>query len=454
MRPDRFFLLSSLLFGLAFLVLTPPFQAPDEPAHFYRSYSISEGDLQGRQSGEGQTAGWGAMLPASLWELDTELRGDLPGRPELKILPGKILRAFRVPLDPERRVFADYRTSAQLSFVPYLPQAAGIAVARALGAPALALLYVARLVNLLVATALTFVALRRLPAYPWLLTLVALTPMTLFLRASLSADAFTIAVASLLAATAARLAWGEDEQGGWRDVALLTACAAALCLTKPVYMPLAGLAFLIPASRLPGGWRLPALVPFVGVTAAAFALAVAIGGAMDLPLRLDQVVDRERQIQDAFSDPPRVAWILMRDSLQQGDRYLAQMVGQLGWLDINLPKPFLWVSLLTLGLLALCDGRREVVVRPWQRMLLALIALAIVALVSAAQYATWTPYGADFLEGVQGRYYLPLAPAAVWLLHTHRFQADPRLLGRLLPVLSALSSAFALWLVLRRYYGA
>jgi uncharacterized membrane protein len=453
MRPDRFFLLASLLFGLAFLVVTPPFQAPDEPAHFYRSYSISEGDLSGRRYGEGNAAGWGAMLPASLWELDTELRGDLPGRPELKIRPATILRAFHVPLSEERRVFIDYRTSAQLSFVPYLPQAAGIAIARALGAPALALLYVARLVNLLVATALTFAALRRLPAYPWLLTLVALTPMTLFLRASLSADAFTIAVALLLAATAARLAWGEDQPGTWKDVALLTACAAALCLTKPVYMPLAGLAFLIPASRLPGGRRIPALVPYVGVTAIAFALAVAIGGAMDLPLRLDQVVDRERQIQDAFADPARVAWILVRDSLQQSDRYLAQMVGQLGWLDVNLPKPFLWGSLLLLGLLALCDVRREVVVRPSQRAVLALIAVSTVVLVSAAQYATWTPYGADHLEGVQGRYYLPLAPAAVWLLHSRRFQADPGLLGRVLPVLSVLSSLFAFWLVLRRYYG-
>lgn len=174
---------------------------------------------------------------------------------------------------------------------------------------------------------------------------------------------------------------------------------------------------------------------------------------MDLPLRLDQVVDRDRQIQDAFADPARVAWILIRDSLQQGDRYLAQMVGQLGWLDVNLPKPFLWGSLLLLGLLAFCDGRQGVVVRPWQRGLLALIALATVALVGAAQYATWTPYGADHLEGVQGRYYLPLAPAAAWLLHNRRFQADPALLSRLLPVLGVLSSAFAVWLVLRRYYG-
>lgn len=457
MRPDRFFLLASLLFGLAFLVVTPPYQVPDEPAHFYRSYAISEGDLSGRRYGEGPAAGWGTMLPASLWELDTELRGDLPGHPERKIRRETILRAFRIPLDEERRVFIDYRTSAQLSCVAYLPQAAAIAVARTLGAPPLGLLYAGRLVNLLVATALIAFALCRLPAYRWLLTLVALTPMTLFLRASLSADAFTIAVAFLLAATVARLAWGEQQQeegqGGWKDVALLTACAAALCLTKPVYVPLAGLAFLIPAHRFPGGRRIPSLAVFVTVTAAAFALAAAIGSAMDLPLRLDLVVDRDQQIQDALADPQRVVGILIRDYLHQGDRYVAQMVGQLGWLDVNLPKPFLWGFLLLLGLLVLCDGNREVVVRPWQRAVLGLIVIATMALVSAAQYATWTPYGADFFEGIQGRYFLPLAPSAAWLLHTRRFQISSVLLSRVLPVLSVLSSAFALWLMLRRYYG-
>jgi uncharacterized membrane protein len=457
MRPDRFFLLASLLFGLAFAIVTPPFQVPDEPAHFYRSYAISEGDLSGRRFG----GGWGGMLPASLWQLDTELRGDLPGHPERKIRPETIVRALRIPLDEERRVFVDYRTSAQLSFVPYLPQAAAIAVARTLGAPPLVLLYAARLVNLLVATALIAFALRRLPAFRWLFTLLALTPMALFLRGSLSADAFTIAVAFLLTATVARLAWGEDLQdgwqdgwqGGWKDVALLTACAAALCLTKPVYVPIAGLAFLIPSHRFPGGRRLPALAAFVTVTAAAFSLAVAIGSAMDLPLRLDLVVDRDRQIQDAFADPQRVAGILIRDYLQQSDRYVAQMVGQLGWLDLNLPKPFLWGFLLVLGLLVLCDGNREVVVRPWQRVLLGLIVIATLTLVSAAQYATWTPYGADFFEGIQGRYFLPLAPAAAWLLHNRRFRISPAVLSRAVPVLSVLFSLFAVWLVLRRYYG-
>ena len=38
--------------------------------------------------------------------------GDLPFHPERKIRTERIFRALQVPLEPERRRFTDYRTSA------------------------------------------------------------------------------------------------------------------------------------------------------------------------------------------------------------------------------------------------------------------------------------------------------------------------------------------------------
>jgi uncharacterized membrane protein len=429
---------------------TPPFQAPDETTHFYRAYAVSEGNLSA-QSGAG---GLGAMLPASLQELGTDFKGDLPFHPERKISPEKILRALPVPLQEERRRFTDYRTSALLAPVAYLPQAAGIATARRLGAGPLALLYAARLANLLAATFLIAVALRRLPSYPWLLAMLALTPMALFLRASASGDALSTALAFLLAATVAGLAWGEEEQGRWQDFAVLTACSTALCLSKPVYVPLALLVLLIPAVRFPGSRRGAVLLVHGVVTAAAFILALAIAGTVDVPIRPDAPVDSGRQIKDALADPLRVAGIVAEDYLHHGRRYVAQIVGQLGWLDVNLPKPLLWGYAFVLGLLALLDARRDVAVSPWQRALLLLVAIVTLGLVSASQYANWTPYGAGYIEGIQGRYFIPLAPAAAWIFHTRRFPAEPALLNRTLPWLSLASLGIAFWTLLNRYYGS
>lgn len=445
MRPDRFFLAAGLACGLAFVFGTPPFQAPDETSHFYRAYAVSEGTLGARRAAEGL----GAALPASLQELGDDLKGDLPLHPERKIAPAKIRRALEVPLEPERRRFTDYRTSALFMPVSYLPQAAGIALARWLGAPALGLFYAARLANLLAATLLIAAALRRLPSYPWLLTMVALTPMALFLRASVSPDALATAMAFLLAATVAKLAWGEQAPAGWRDVAILIACPAALCLSKPVYVPLAFLILLIPGARLP---RRGAVLLLHGtVTAGAFALALATAGAVEVSIRPDAPIDPDRQIADALADPLRVAGIVAEDYLVRGRRYAAQVVGQLGWLDVNLPKPLLGGYLFLLGLLALLDTRSTVAVSLPQRVLLILVALATMALVSASQYASWTPYGADHVEGIQGRYFLPLAPAAAWIFHARRSPAG--FLDRALPWLSLVSLGIAFWTLLDRYYG-
>ena len=452
MRPDRLLLAAGLACGLCFVFATPPFQAPDETTHFYRAYAVSEGTLSARCEGEEV----GAMLPASLQELGTGLKGDLPFHPERKIRTERIFQALRVPLEPERRRFTDYRTSALFVPVSYLPQAAGVLMARWLGAPALGLLYAARVANLLAATFLIAFALRRLPAYPWLLAMLALTPMALFLRSSASPDGLSTAAAFLLAGTVARLTWGEEEQGRWSrigDMALLIACSAVLCLAKPVYLPLAAVVLLIPSARLPGGRRGAVLLLQGTVTAAAFTLALATAGAVDVSIRPDAPIDPERQIADALADPLRVGRILIADYVHHGPRYVAQIVGQLGWLDVNLPKPLLVGYALGLGVLALVDTRRTVRVSPGQRVLLILVALATLALVSASQYASWTPYGADHVEGVQGRYFLSLAPAAAWIFHTRRFPAEPALLDRVLPWLSLAALGIAFWTLLRRYYG-
>ena len=46
------------------------------------------------------------------------------------------------------------------------------------------------------------------------------------------------------------------------------------------------------------------------------------------------------------------------------------------------------------------------------RLLVAAITAGTFLAVAASQYLLWTPVGADYIDGIQGRYLLPLAPAA------------------------------------------
>jgi len=74
LHPERIFIFVGLLFGLLFLIVTPPFQAPDEPAHFFRAYEISDLGIIAERQGDSV----GDFLPQSLTVIVDELMADIP----------------------------------------------------------------------------------------------------------------------------------------------------------------------------------------------------------------------------------------------------------------------------------------------------------------------------------------------------------------------------------------
>lgn len=446
--PGRFVLMAVLLFGATSAVVTPPFQVPDETAHFYRAYQVSEGRLD-LLPAPGQV---GAPLPASVHRIG-ELFADLPFHPERKTSPGAILAAFQIPLAPGRREPVFFPSTLQYTCVPYIPQAIGIAAGRLLGAPALALLYLARLTNLLCGALAAAFAVRRLPVFAWLAAMVALTPMALSLLGSASADVTTVASSFVLVSTVAKLAWGTGEASRG-DLLLIAVASAVLCASKPPYLPLALLVLLIPVARLPRDRRAAFLMLHFGLSLLAASWPVARSRVANYG-RLEAGIDPGRQIHDSLLHPVHFLGVVIMDYTVHAPRYLSQLVGRLGWLDVQLPILLLVVYLAVLLALVFLEASPRIEVRPWQRGIAAVAALAGLVLVSASQYAVWTPYGAALIEGLQGRYFLPLVLPAAWIFHNRRWagRIEPRRLGMALAVLSVVSWGIALWALVGRYYG-
>jgi uncharacterized membrane protein len=415
-RAAVFFLVASLVSGLVHMVLTPPFQAPDEAAHFFRAWRVSEGRLDLRP---GRERAW-IDVPSGLLRAGSRLYGAPPFRAERPIAWDELRRATRVPIGSTReRVYVP--NTLQYTFLPYVPQAAGIAMARASGASALGALYAARLANLVVASLLISWAIARLPAYRWLTTAVALTPMAVALRASVSADALALAAACLWVATIAYAAFGAEALRR-RDVVALTTAATLLCATKAAYVPLLALVLLVPRARWPSRRRARWAWATVGASIVIVITTWAIATARAVPaLRVDAAVDPPRQAAHALAHPLSFAGIVLRDYVVHALRYAAQLVGKLGWLDVPLPRVFVGGYLLLLATLIALDGSPELEVRASHRWLVGIAAAACLMLVSASQYALWTPLGANWVEGVQGRHLLPIAVAAIWAFHWRRW---------------------------------
>jgi uncharacterized membrane protein len=445
LTPDRLVLILGLLGGLPLVFATPPFQVPDEPAHFLHVYQIAT--AAGTVRGPAGEAGF--EMPASLPRLAELCVAGIPFHPGRRLPEGLLAAAWQLPLQPERHAFVPAGLLNPYTPAPYLAAAAGVGVGRLLELRPLALLYVARLANLAAALAVAWAAVRLAPVHGWLLALLALTPMAMFERSSASADALTDALGLLLVScilslalaprrsAAARAAAPADAAGEPGEplaepaaplagrAAWLLAAAVLLAAAKAVYFLLDLLIFLVPARPITPGRRsrLGAMPLWSGGLAA---IAAGLGFSWWQAHQYFSVgwlrpgVQPAAQLQGMIAAPQRFLGLALADYAHHALRYGAGFVGNFGWLDTPLPRLAIVIWALALLAAALTGGSPELELAGWQRSLAAAVVAAALLGLSFSQYVAWTPLGADFIDGLQGRYFLPLAPAAALLLYNRR----------------------------------
>ena len=244
--PQKTFLLLGGIFGFLFLLVTPPFQVADELQHFLHGYNFSEGRLRAQLiDGRG-----GDYLPASLLLFyNTVNRSEIATHPENKQDLKTLGAQFRKPLNPEQRIFLSFSDTARYCPIVYLPQAIGIALGRWWNSAPVIIFYLGRLTNLLVWCLMTAYAIKLIPFFKWVTVLLALTPMSLFQSASLSADGLANGISLLTVSYSLYLAFGPVERIQWKHWLILFGLGVLLAFTKQIYILLIGLYCLIPTSK-------------------------------------------------------------------------------------------------------------------------------------------------------------------------------------------------------------
>ncbi len=441
-------------------LIVPPFQVPDEQHHFLRAYQISEGKL------------------AADWQNNIG-RGDLPlsiARTTEPFLTAQhngattsfaaIRDALRIPLNPEIRVRYVLET-AHYSPVAYLPQALGIGIGRVLGCPPLALLYLGRLFNLWLWIGLAYLSLRIAPEFGRPLLLLILMPMSLFMAASVSPDAIANGLAFLVTALAFHAAiekYGKDNSFvGWRWVAAFALSSAALSMIKAAYLPLAGLIFVIPISRLGRPRRLATILVVLALAniGPLILWARQTPGLNTITYPGNPDVSPHRQFEFLVGHPKALLLIPIASAQRDGLLVVLSFVGRLGWLNVQLSQVFI-VIYLALLLIACRPGKTEPAFRrPW--LVAAVSAAAVVAGTEAVLLLLdliWTSVGSLRVDGLQGRYFIPIAPAlllfvrAIWAglppkFRSHRSESQRNLF---VATIALASCVYTITLLFIHYY--
>ena len=233
-----------MMFGIAMAVVTPPFQTPDEPAHFYRSWQI--GCFEPLVIQPNRDAG--ANLFKELHALKLLGTADIPFHYDRKVSADYYRTLFRFRLETGQKKFFLFSNTAINHWYLYLPQAAAVITIRWIDAPPIFSLYFGRMLNLLSWSLCMLAAIRLYPPAKWLFLCIALMPMSLAQASSLSADALVNGTAFCFVALTLRNC-NIDSSVGWKESCGLIALGSLFLIGKQGYFPILAMSFSRPRTN-------------------------------------------------------------------------------------------------------------------------------------------------------------------------------------------------------------
>jgi len=457
----------ALLAGTAFVAITPPFQNPDEAPHFYRAMQVADGGMLSVENKPGQgdandrSIGGEVLLDAQSLVTASGFETGFDETSKFSDLDHEALSQYRFGGESEYRRFDNTAAYPPLA---YLPTSAAVLVGKTLNLPLLSALYLGRMFSLLASVALLFLALRTAPFARWAILTLALLPSTISQAASFGADGMTIGVCFAAVAYVIRLAT-QDAAVRPAQWALMTGLGASIALVKPTYIPLGLLLALVPIlnkhARSATAWV--GLVIAGGVGAAltlgwqrinAF-VDIGVNPANNMYDQRDFVLSHpvafvKAVAQTLFLDPPNGL------TNQKGDLYRG-IFGDFAWLRTPLPMFFVLALTvaLTLSLVVTSRGDRILVPagrnRLWWTLILGAALVATVLLVALALYLYFTPTAGPAVQGLQGRYFLPMVLLLAFLCVGGRLVSQRPAKITIVVVLVA-SLVVSVYVLVLRYY--
>lgn len=435
---EKIFIALFVLFGVMILFMRPPYQLMDEINHLPRAWQISEGIFLSPTITIGDFVNGADVRSKKIFNLNQAPADALNDKVYFAEMPVSFLpddfiinanykhyiHAFSIegiekflatPLNAEE---CEPVLIPNTGFYPpptYLPQAATAFIGRSLNLNAGAIFYLMGLNGLIFAAVCVFWAMKVLPEAKTLIFLLAMMPMFLVEATSTSADAVTFGVCFLGTAWLLSLR-NSTEKFSRAEIFGLIILAIMLACSKSVYGTILLLYFLIPRERvgylkkfllLGAGLLLLNLMTSLGWT------EFALGTAGVEPANSRQYLGLQNvdvAAQKVFVvEHPQAFLDAVINSFGIGVVYY--WISFMGFWGANgnfhLPYVFYVVYGITLIFFALTNGLRLTLA---ERSVFLFAATVSTFAFFLFDYLTWTPVGEDWIAGVQGRYFIPIAP--------------------------------------------
>ena len=440
-----------LIFGLGYMYVFPAMSAPDEIAHFISAYKLSN-KMLGKQA----TVKDGHVIirAQDLWieDVDGEYTFDKSKSEEEKVLipeegsHGKIISSKLE--ETSYKVFygkGDSRSNniyisfsgqnyekaqslhAPVNTIPsvYFLPATGITVARIMGLNSIYLVLFGRMANLILFILFGTLGIYFLPKFKEFIFLVSLLPTTIELAASYSYDAVMISSMIFFVSYVFFLAH-EKKEFDIKDLVIVSLIAGLVLPCKMVYFPMLLMLFSIPLYKFKFRGKVDGKIKKENI---AFFLASAVVVLLSWVFAM-YLVNRSTVVGYSTSNTSSLEWVgeesytigyLLHNKLKavklfyntlllQLEYYHKTMFGAyLGHADDVVGIPYIGFLVLNIGMIFSVFGEakeKQLLVK--ERVLTGISIFFVIFLVLLSMLIAWTPISSEFIEGVSGRYFIPV----------------------------------------------
>ena len=386
-----------MVLGLAYMVIVPPFEAPDEPAHFLRAWSVAEAQWVVRDHPD---------------DVVTFILEEMSKRHEIEANP-LFKDMLRITDSGDPRVPNLAFNTSLYSPIPYIFHAGAIKVLK--GSVTLdQIFYACRLVSLLIFTCSVFFIFSRLGSWSWPVFWIACTPMALSQASVISTDGILFSAVGIMVVTAIF-------PRGKADYAIVFLSIFFIGLTKSTYIVLAIFPFL--SVYYNKALRFPF---FVGLAVTVFCII-----AWQFILEKNNIiehsiefirmytfrdVDPRAQLSMIINNPAGFMAVLWSSIIYEISGHMKQFIGVLGWLHIFIPG-WIYAAWLMIACLSMFSLEKSEVIKDHFYLYTGLWGLAVGFMtcigIFFSLYLIWMPVGASSIE-IQGRYlHAPALAAAL-----------------------------------------
>lgn len=415
---EKLFLVISCVIGMLLIMIEPPMTCPDENVHFYNSYALSTGQFFPKNE-EGVLT---HAIPKSYVEFVVQNNSKYAGNLEEK-------ESFQTAYY-NSWLSADTTEIENITYwaidtnpIGYTFSAMGMLILRVLGSSNLNvtnLLMAGKIANLLFYVTICYWTIKLAPKYKRTFFVLALMPMAIYQGASINYDALLFPVCFFLLAYVLSILERDAPYICKRDIGIILVITLFLAGIKQIYLFLLIILFALPRSTFKTRKKyIFCVLSVIGVacfTIGLYKFGIALIGAN----ATTESIVMHQQLEYLLGNPLKVFYLIKNSISVNWKFYIVSFVGCLGQLDTNFPVVYIAIELIGLMIVMGYDILSDY---DWNKTMAALslggCTFIIIAMFTAL-YLQWTSLmqgiGTDVVDGVQGRYFIPLIPYMIVIM--------------------------------------